>query len=106
MPSSSSISSERPPVRVQIYGLLRLMLDGLEVLELGCEPGETVGSLLEKFQAALKKPVRQKLLAPDGALLVGTIVLVNRRNVLHLEGLKTPVKAGDVVALFPPGAGG
>jgi molybdopterin synthase sulfur carrier subunit len=36
----------------------------------------------------------------------GTIILVNRRNILHLEKLETPVRSGDVVAFFPPGAGG
>ncbi|GFO67927.1 molybdopterin synthase sulfur carrier subunit [Geomonas limicola] len=103
---SSSTSAEAFQVRVQIFGLLRLMLNGLESLEVRCAPGETVGSLLEKFQAALAQPVTHKLLTPEGELWVGTIILVNRRNVLHLEGLQTPIQAGDVVALFPPGAGG
>lgn len=106
MPPSCSTLAERSLVRVQIFGLLRLMLDGLETLEIDWEPGETVASLLEKFQAALGASVRHKLLAPDGTLLVGTIILVNRHNVLHLKGLETPLRSGDVVALFPPGAGG
>jgi molybdopterin synthase sulfur carrier subunit len=36
----------------------------------------------------------------------GTIILVNRHNIHHLEGLQTPVNNNDVVAMFPPGAGG
>jgi len=47
-----------------------------------------------------------KLLDENGELKRGTIILVNGHNILHLEKLATPVKDGDIVALFPPGGGG
>lgn len=106
MPASSSSSLEASQVRVQIYGLLRLALGGQQALELPWQEGDTVRQMLEKFQAALSVRVTGQLVGPDGGLLVGTIILVNRRNILHLEGLETPVAPGDVLALFPPGAGG
>jgi len=93
-------------VRVQIYGLLRLMLGGREALELPWREGDTVRSLLEQFQQALPIPVIQKLIDAGGTPHVGTIILLNRRNILHLGGMATPVEDGDVLALFPPGAGG
>ena len=34
------------------------------------------------------------------------IILVNGRNVLYLEGLETPLAAGDEVSIFPMVAGG
>jgi sulfur-carrier protein len=106
MPASRNSSPGKATVRVQIYGLLRLVLGGRELMELPWQAGDTVGRLLERFQAALDVPVHQKLVDDAGTLHPGTIILVNRRNVLHLQGLETPLDEGDVLALFPPGAGG
>jgi len=106
MPASCSSLPKTPAVRVQIYGLLRLLLEGREMLELPWQEGDNVARALEKFQAALPVPVRGRLLDAAGALHQGTIILVNRRNILHLEGLGTILHDGDVLALFPPGAGG
>jgi molybdopterin synthase sulfur carrier subunit len=39
-------------------------------------------------------------------LLIGTIVLVNGKNILHINGLGTIVKNSDNVDFFPPAAGG
>lgn len=38
--------------------------------------------------------------------LTGTIVLVNGKNILHMNGLDTVVKNNDNVDFFPPAAGG
>lgn len=93
-------------VRLQFYGLLRLMLSGKEALELPWQAGDTVGRVLDKFQADERIPVTRKLLDEQGILHTGTIILLNRRNILHLDKLNTMVNDGDVLALFPPGAGG
>lgn len=91
-------------IRIQFFGLLRLLLRK-ESVELPSEPGDTVGRVLERAEKTLTGPIIHKL-AAGGVLNAGTIILVNRRNVLHLQGLETPVNDGDTVALFPPGAGG
>lgn len=39
-------------------------------------------------------------------LEAGHIILVNGVNIEHLNGLKTKVKSGDVVSIFPPSGGG
>jgi len=91
-------------IRVQFFGLLRLMLRK-ESVEVPAEAGDTVGQVLSRAEGALATPIMHKL-ADGGFLHAGTIILVNRRNVLHLQGLETPVSDGDTVALFPPGAGG
>lgn len=33
-------------------------------------------------------------------------ILKNGRNIHHLQGVKTPLDAGDTIAFFPPVAGG
>jgi len=106
VPASCSSLPRAPAVRVQIYGLLRLLLEGREALELPWQEGDTVRSALEKFQGALPVSVKERLIDAGGALHQGTIILVNRRNILHLDGLGTHLRDGDVLALFPPGAGG
>lgn len=92
-------------VQLQFYSLLRMLLK-LERLELPAVEGETVAQLLERLQQQLATPFIHKLLTDEGSMYPGTIILVNRRNIHHLEGLQTPVCDTDVVAMFPPGAGG
>lgn len=92
-------------IQIQFFSLLRILLKQ-ERLELPSVEEETVVQLLERLQQLLPTPFLQKLLTEDGSMHAGTIILVNRHNIHHLEGLKTPICDGDVVAMFPPGAGG
>lgn len=92
-------------IKVQFYSLLRLLLRQ-EKLELPAQNIETVEQLLQRLQQQLTTPFLHKLLDKQGELHAGTIILVNRRNILHLDGLQTPIHDGDVIAFFPPGAGG
>ena len=92
-------------IRVRFFSLLRLYLGKSEV---AIEADDiTVKMLIYRVRDATGSDlVIEKLLDENASLLLGTIILVNGQNILHLENLDTRVKDGDEVSLFPPGAGG
>jgi molybdopterin synthase sulfur carrier subunit len=45
-------------------------------------------------------------LLENGELKSGTIVLLNGRNIRHLQGLDTLVENKDEITIFPPSGGG
>ena len=92
-------------IQIQFYSLLRLLLKQ-EKLELAAVENETVGQLLNRLQQQIATPFLHKLLDEGGQLHAGTIILINRYNIRHIDMLESKISAGDVVALFPPGAGG
>lgn len=69
--------------------------------------GDTVGEILDMFLAEYQDTLDTALYNPDTKTLRDFIlVLVNGRNIMFLDGLKTKLKEGDVVAISPPIAGG
>jgi len=92
-------------IQIQFFGLLRMLLKR-DRIELAAAEGETIGQLLTRAQQQLPSPFVHRLVDEGGCLRPGTVILVNRHNIHHLEGLKTPVRDRDVIAMFPPGAGG
>jgi molybdopterin synthase sulfur carrier subunit len=92
-------------LRIQFYSLLRLLIKQ-ERVDIPWQEGDTVKQVLERVQGSIDTPFLPELVDEREELHAGTIILVNRRNVLHLDGLKTEVRENDVLALFPPGAGG
>jgi molybdopterin synthase sulfur carrier subunit len=65
----------------------------------------TVNHLLAVL-AAEKGTAFENRVFPGGKLSDTMIILVNGRNILHLNGVQTPLKPDDVVAVFPMVAGG
>ena len=67
---------------------------------------ETVRGLLVMLSGRFGRAMQNKLFLPDGSLCWDAIVLVNGRNIVHLDGLDTALADTDAVSIFPMVAGG
>jgi len=81
-------------VKVKVFATLRSIV-GKNELEL---QASTVGELLEKLYSEYPEMKKE--------LEKGAIILVNGKNIEHLEKLNTKLKDDDVVSIFPPVGGG
>ncbi len=71
------------------------------------EEVKDVASLLEKLVGRFGKALADQLYSPGARKLRETVnILVNGRGINLLHGLDTPLKDGDIVAIFPPVSGG
>ena len=62
-----------------------------------------LSDLSERYGAAF----RAKLLTPDGnGIGEETIILLNGRNIIYIDGKNTSIADSDVVSIFPVVAGG
>jgi molybdopterin synthase sulfur carrier subunit len=77
---------------------------GSKLLDREVEADATVGDLLEGLEHDYDGLSGELLV--DGDLRPQINVLRNGREVLHQQGVDTPVEDGDTVAVFPPVAGG
>ncbi len=91
-------------ITVKFFTTLRILLRRAE-LEFDIS-STTVRDLLHLCEQRIPQPFLHKLIDPQKEIITGTIILVNGHNILHLEGLDTPINSGDQIALFPPGGGG
>ena len=67
--------------------------------------GATIRSLLAELTGQYKGLYELLFFAPD-TLRDFVNILQNGRNIHFLAGLDTPLEDGDIIALFPPAAGG
>jgi sulfur-carrier protein len=90
-------------ITIKFYSLLRLLVK-IEKIELELDD-MNISKVLEVTAKSVKTPFLHKLVL-NGKLITGTIILINGRNIHHLDKLDSSVKDGDEIALFPPGGGG
>lgn len=91
-----------PAVQVQLFATLRDVTGTSRVTV----EASTVREVLSLLLGTYGEELRRRLLTGEGELQDMVAVLVNGRNVRFLQGLDTPLRAGDTVALIPPVAGG
>ncbi len=91
-------------IEAKLYATLRAMADGQKAVSVEGE-SHTVGSALDHLVArypALSDGIFDEL----GRVRSFVAVMVNGRDIRHLDGLKTEVAPGSTLDIFPPVAGG
>ncbi len=90
-------------IKVEFFATLREVL-GMSSIEIECE-GTTIEDilnlLLEKFGSVLEDIIFER-----GRLKEMVKILLNGKDIRGLNGLKTELRDGDCVSIFPPIAGG
>ena len=66
----------------------------------------TLGDVIEQFMSRHGKKLRKSFRDSQGNLENHVVILVNGRNYLFLDELKTKLKDGDEITISPPLFGG
>lgn len=90
-------------VLVKAFATFREVMDSQ--IDMDLQEGATILSLLDELTSRYKG-LGEMMFDTNGTLRNFINILRNGRNVHFLAGLETPLNEGDVIALFPPLAGG
>jgi len=90
-------------ITVKTFATIREVADPAIVLDIS--RGATIRMLLDMLTARYDG-LGNILFTEKGELRKYVNILKNGRNIHFLEGLDTIIENGDVIALFPPVAGG
>lgn len=91
-------------INVNLFATLRLTLGrGSVSIETATPP--TVTELIDEVGRQTGLDIRPYLLTEEGELQIGTMILLDGKNIHHLNGLETTVQTADV-SIFPPAGGG
>lgn len=91
-------------INVKLFATLRLKL-GLAQLDIEINKPVTILKLLELVSEKLNTDIIPELIE-DGEIIVGTIILINGKNIFHAEKLETMITEDCEVSIFPPAGGG
>ncbi|MFX1519176.1 MAG: MoaD/ThiS family protein [Promethearchaeota archaeon] len=93
-------------VTVKFYGILRtnVVKEASRQFTLDhCAVEDLINELIQHYGEELK----EKFIDPETSQLTNRLVMfVNGTNVKNLQGPKTELKDGDLIAIFPPSGGG
>ena len=97
--------AEAQTIEIKLFATLRLRL-GVASIGISTREAITVRQMIAMAEQKLGTTFHHELVEKDGRTLkVGTIILLDGKNVIHLDGLDTVVDTPNV-AIFPPAGGG
>ncbi|MDK2812198.1 MAG: sulfur-carrier protein [Petrotoga sp.] len=91
-------------MKIKFFSLIKLDLKKDEV-DYQLSESESIKEIIKLLDQEFDNYFSRKLLE-NGELKSGTIVLLNGRNIRHLQGLDTLVENKDEITIFPPSGGG
>lgn len=89
-------------IRLNLLGVLDI---GLSELTLDVPPDATVATLIDLIDQH-NPGFKAALTGDNGDISNQFVFFINGRNVVHLEGMETPLATGDAVNVIPAIAGG
>ena len=93
-------------IEAKLYATFRTMAEGNKTVEIDeLEGGASVGAVLEHLVARYPE-LRKGFFDDAGAIRSYVAVMVNGRDIRHLDGLDSLVDEGATLDIFPPVAGG
>ena len=90
-------------IKIKFYSLLRTFIEQNEIDIIA--DNTSIYNVIIKIEELTNKDLRSELVE-DHEIISGTIILVNGRNIFHLDKLNTVIKDGDNIDIFTPGGGG
>ena len=95
--------------QIQMKITIRAFADYREIIgkemELVLPEEKTIGELLAELGDRYPN-LRREMFAQTGELKEFINIFINGRNIAFLKDMVTPLADGDIIALFPPVAGG
>ncbi len=89
---------------IKVFANFREICGG-KTVNVQVEDGQPILSVLDILVEQFPL-MNEELFTEDRELKPLVHVFINGRNIIHLEGLASPIKETDQIALFPPVAGG
>lgn len=91
-------------MHVRLYATLRQIV-GKKVVEIPALVEQSVGDILRAL-VQLHPRLEDSIWYPDGTLAEHVAVILNGRDIRHLDGIHTPLSDEDSMDVFPPVGGG
>ncbi len=91
-------------VKIKFYSLIRMYL-GFNEVEIETA-SVSIYELILKAEKQIGKRFLDRFIDTEMQILPGTMILINGRNIFHLDKINSIVQDGDEICIFPPGGGG
>jgi len=90
-------------ITVKAFASFREVIGGSGHMNIEIPEGSSIEDLIQLLQERLRPKIDLRILLDASS---GVKTLVNGREIAYLEGVKTRLSDGDVVAFIPPVGGG